>query len=124
MKKVYLLFTSCLAAFILNLVLMNSAADMPEFFTSYLNDLLCMPIVLSICLFLIKSFSRKKSIRISLFSAFSLAALYSVYFEIYLPQVNTRYTADFTDALLYFSGSLIFWLTHQFDSPKNIQKTT
>ncbi|WP_156879273.1 hypothetical protein [Salinimicrobium xinjiangense] len=63
--------------------------------------------------------TKQKELRISLFSAFSLAALYSVYFEIYLPEVTTRYTADVVDMLLYFSGALIFWLVQRTDpTPK------
>jgi hypothetical protein len=110
MKNIYLLFGICLTAFLLNMVLIKLAVDLPEFFTSHLNDILCMPIVLSICLFIIRSFSKNKGIKISLFSACSLAALYSVYFELYLPGTTTRYTSDVIDVILYFSGAFAFWL--------------
>ena len=69
-----------------------------------------MPVVLGICLFLIRRFNKKKQLKISLFSCLSLAALYSVYFEIYLPKVTQRYTADPVDALLYFIGAIVFYL--------------
>jgi hypothetical protein len=121
MKRVYLLFFISFGIFLLNLFLLNLPVQLPVFFSSYLNDLLCMPVVLSICLFLIRKISREKDLRISLFSAFSLAALYSVYFEVYLPEVNPRYTADVLDVCMYFAGALIFWLVQKNDSPSKLQ---
>ncbi|WP_423819611.1 hypothetical protein V5739_03215 [Salinimicrobium sp. TIG7-5_MAKvit] len=127
MKNIYLLFSICLAAFLLNMALIKLAVDLPEFFTSHLNDLLCMPIVLSICLFIIRSFSRNKGIKISLFSACSLAALYSVYFELYLPDNSTRYTSDVIDVILYFLGAFAFWLVQGMEAGRKssaIKKAT
>ena len=113
MKNILVLSGVSLTIFLLNLLLVNFSSNLPNFFTSYLNDLLCLPIVLSICFFVIRFFSKNKRVQISLFSAFSLAALYSVYFEIYLPEVTTRYTSDAMDGLLYFTGALIFWLVQK-----------
>lgn len=114
MKKSYLFSILCFSLFLLNLFLLKFFS-LPEFFSSYLNDLLCMPVVLGICLFLIKKFSRKKQLQISLFSAFSLAAFYSLYFELYLPEATDRYTADVLDVLLYFTGAFAFWLVQKLD---------
>lgn len=120
MKNICLLFFVSFGIFLLNLFLLNLPVRLPEFFSSYLNDLLCMPVVLSICLFIIRKISKRKELIISLFSAFSLAALYSIYFEIYLPEVTERYTSDTVDVLMYFTGALIFWLVQKSDSPKSI----
>lgn len=109
MKRVYIFSLICFSLFLLNLLLLQNF-QMPQFFSSYLNDLLCMPVVLGICLFLIRRFNKKKQLKISLFSCLSLAALYSIYFEIYLPKVTQRYTADPVDALLYFIGAIVFYL--------------
>ena len=113
MNKILWLFYLCSSTFLLNLLLLNFSNDLPHFFSSYLNDLLCLPIILSICLFTIRFFSKNKQVKISLFTAFSLAGLYSIYFEIYLPEVTSRYTADPVDALLYFTGAFIFWLVQR-----------
>lgn len=121
MKKIYYLFSVSFGIFLLNLLLLNLDLQLPTFFSSYLNDLLCMPVVLSICLFLIRKISKKKELKISLFSAFSLAALYSVYFEVYLPEVTIRYTSDVIDVLLYFSGALIFWLVQKTEQQPKFQ---
>lgn len=113
MRKILLFFWVCLTIFLLNLLLLNLTSILPKFFSSYLNDLLCLPIVLSICLFMIRFFSKDEQIKIPLFSAFSLAAFYSIYFEIYLPDVTERYTSDVVDVLLYFTGALVFWLVQK-----------
>ena len=113
MRKILLFFWVCLTIFLLNLLLLNLTSILPKFFSSYLNDLLCLPIVLSICLFVIRFFSKDEQIKISLFSAFSLAAFYSIYFEIYLPDVTERYTSDVVDVLLYFTGAFVFWLVQK-----------
>ncbi len=113
MRNIYLLFFICFGIFLGNLFLLHLSLPLPTFFSSYLNDLLCMPIVLSVCLFIIRKISKRKDLKISLFSAFSLATLYSIYFEWYLPEVTTRYTQDVVDVLLYFGGALIFWLVQR-----------
>lgn len=113
MRNIYLLFFICFGIFLGNLIVLNLPLQLPTFFSSYLNDLLCMPIVLSVCLFVIRKISKRKDLKISLFSAFSLAALYSIYFEWYLPENTTRYTQDVVDVLLYFGGALIFYLAQR-----------
>lgn len=112
MKNVYIFSVICFSLFLLNLLLLQNF-KMPQFFSSYFNDLLCLPVVLGTCLLLIRQFSKKKQLNISLFSCLSLAALYSVYFEIYLPEVTERYTADPVDALLYFMGAFIFYFLQE-----------
>ena len=121
MKKIIFLFSTCLFIFLLNLLLINFSSNLPSFFSSYLNDLLCLPIVLSICFFIIRSFGKNRSLKISFFTAFSLAALYAVYFEFYLPEVTTRYTSDVIDVLLYFVGAIIFWLVQSSKPAKEPQ---
>lgn len=122
MKKINLLFWLSSGIFLLNLLLLRLPIQLPAFFSSHLNDLLCMPIVLSICHYIIRKMNPNKKLKINLFSAFSLAAFYSVYFEFYLPRVTERYTYDVMDVILYFTGAFIFWLFQQTDAPKNIQQ--
>ena len=112
MKKIYSFSLICFGLFLLNSLLLK-LFRMPAFFSSYVNDLLCMPVVLGVCLFLIRKFSKNKQLKISLFSVLSLAALYSVYSEYYLPKVTERYTADVVDVLFYFTGAIIFWVAQK-----------
>ena len=112
MNRIYGFSLLSFSIFLLNLFLLKFFR-LPPFFSYYLNDLLCLPVVLGICLCIIRKFSKNKRLQISLFSALSLAAFYSVYFEIYLPQVTERYTADIVDVLLYFLGAIAFWLVQK-----------
>jgi len=68
-----------------------------------------MPIVLTICLHVVHFIKKDATLRLSLFTTLSLTALYTIYFEIYLPPIEPRYTADFLDVIMYLSGSLIFY---------------
>jgi len=68
-----------------------------------------MPIVLTICLQAVHFIKKDAKIRLSLFTTLSLTTLYAVYFEIYLPRVEPRYTADILDVIMYLSGGLIFY---------------
>lgn len=82
---------------------------LPRWIRFYVNDFLCMPIVLTICFEVVHLIKRDSNIRLSLFSILSLTVLYSLYFEVYLPKVTLRYTADILDVLMYLSGSLLFY---------------
>lgn len=122
MKNIYILFWCSFGIFLLNLFLLHLPLQLPVFFSAHLNDLLCMPVILSICLFLIRKISNKDALRIPLFSAFSLAAFYSVYFELYLPEVTSRYTSDVIDVVLYFIGAFIFWLVQRREPLSKLQQ--
>lgn len=115
MKKLYGLFFSCCLLAILNLSLQSMGAGLPEFFRYYLNDLLALPIVLFICLVLTRFLYKDRNIKLGLFSVLSVATLYSVYFEYYLPDRSARYTGDIVDVFLYFFGALVFYIVQ----PKN-----
>lgn len=110
MRKIYISFSICMLVFTTLQVLLIKQVEVPFWATAYINDFLCMPIVLTTCLFVVHLIKRDRSIRLSLFSILSLTIFYAVYFEVVLPRINPRYTADLIDVLMYFSGSLIFYL--------------
>ena len=87
-----------------------SEIALPQWVRFYVNDFLCMPIVLTICLQAVHFIKKDATIRLSLFTTLSLTAFYAVYFEVYLPRVEPRYTADILDIFMYLSGSFIFYL--------------
>ena len=62
-------------------------------------------------------------IGISLFSAFSVATLYVVYFELYLPGRSQRYTADLLDVVCYFSGALLFYFFQPGKSVSDVKES-
>ncbi len=75
----------------------------------YLNDFLCMPIVLFVCRYAVRKLKSNKNLQLSLPVTFSVTLYYALYFEFYVPKVNLRYTADPLDVILYFSGALFFY---------------
>ncbi|WP_156101207.1 hypothetical protein [Salegentibacter sp. Hel_I_6] len=69
-----------------------------------------MPIVLSICLFAVQYLKKDKNIRLNLITVFSVFLMYTIYFEVVLPPLHWRYTADIFDVFLYLIGSGLFYL--------------
>ena len=83
--------------------------------TNYLADFLCMPIVLYLCLIAVRFAKNKPGLKIPGFSIISLFILYSIYFELLLPPLHWRYTADPVDVALYGLGSGIFYFLQKKD---------
>lgn len=109
MKALYAFFIFACLTFFTIIALQYLQIAYPKWIQFYVNDFLCMPVVLTICLSVVHFIKKDYSIRLSLFTVLSLAAIYSVYFEGYLPEEKERYTADILDVVMYFSGSLLFY---------------
>ncbi len=88
----------------------QSGWPLPSWVNNYVNDFLCMPIVLFVCRFAVRKLRSDRHLQLSLPLIFTVTLYYALYFEYYLPTVNLRYTADPFDVILYFSGSLYFYL--------------
>jgi len=82
---------------------------LPSLIDNYINDFPCLPIVLGGISFVIRWLKKDDKYRFSFAFIFFMASYYSFYFEYYLPKCNPRYTADWIDVLLYFSGALAFF---------------
>lgn len=76
---------------------------------SYLDDLLCFPIVMTLGLAMYRYF--KPFYKLSVWHIWPVVLIYSVYFEWYLPQTSNAYTADVFDVLMYILGASLFQLT-------------
>ena len=81
----------------------------PEWVFSYLNDLLVIPLVLTVCLHGAWFLKRDRNIRLNIFTIFSVVTLYSLYFEVYLPTLSDSYTGDIYDVVCYLAGGIIFY---------------
>jgi len=69
-----------------------------------------MPVVLGICLKIAQWLKQNKDLKISILIILCLSAFYSIYFELLLPPLMPRYTADFLDVIMYFTGATSFYL--------------
>ena len=83
----------------------------PVFISSFLSDLLCIIIVNTVALWLIRKVKKMPEYELSSGMVFLSVILFSLYFEIILPQVNTYHIADSWDVLCYtLSGiTYLFW---------------
>ncbi len=82
----------------------------PPWVFHYLNDFLTIPIVATICLHGVWLLKKNNAIRLNLYSILSLVALFSLYFEYYLPKQSDRYTGDIWDVICYFLGGIVFYI--------------
>ncbi|MFO8146469.1 MAG: hypothetical protein ACQEWG_06900 [Bacteroidota bacterium] len=116
MKPVYIFFFIAVFTFII-IILNSTTVDMPNWITSYVNDFLCMPVVLTICLKIVHYIKKDNTVLLPLLPILTLTSFYALYFEWYMPQVETRYTADWVDVIMYFGGAFLFY-SFQFISSK------
>lgn len=89
---------------------------LPTFVNNYVNDFLIIPIVLTICLFVLRWSRNDKNYQVSLGVIFYICVLYSVLFEVILPKYYTRYTTDVLDVILYFAGGFVFFVLQKNDT--------
>jgi len=82
---------------------------LPNWVYFYVNDFLCMPIVLSLCLATIRIIKRTESLYVPLLIVLILTTYFTLYFEWLMPKLNTRYTFDKFDIVLYYLGALLFF---------------
>lgn len=86
------------------------AIPLPLLVNNYLNDLLCIPLVLGALIFIIRKIKHDPKFKLPLGFIFILSSYYAIYFEYYLPKINSRYTSDWIDVVLYFLGGILFYL--------------
>lgn len=68
-----------------------------------------MPIVLSLSLAILRRIKKTENLYVPLVVVFALTTYFAVYFEWFMPQINTRYTRDIIDVGLYFVGAVLFF---------------
>ena len=88
----------------------RSSHSYPSLFKSYLGDVLCMPIVLSLALLCMQLTYGKRYQALSIIQILSATFLISIYFEVILPQMSKNYVSDFWDVLCYVTGAASFYL--------------
>ncbi|WP_207435467.1 hypothetical protein [Sabulibacter ruber] len=79
----------------------------PAWLQFYLDDLLCLPLILPPTLFLMRLFYGPE-VRLSLYQILFVVVYVSVVFELFLPTFMPRYTTDAWDVFHYALGGLIY----------------
>lgn len=90
-------------------ILQKSAVNLPLFINNYVNDFLIIPIVLTICLFVLKKTKNNKNYQLPLALILYLCLMYAILFEFIFPKYLERYTADWIDVTLYFLSGFLFY---------------
>lgn len=85
-------------------------APQPWWIRFYLNDLLCMPIVLSICLAVIRYLKSEGNYFLDGYKVMFMVVFYAIIFEWILPKSNERYTSDIWDIVCYAFGGFLFYV--------------
>jgi hypothetical protein len=80
-----------------------------EWISSYLADVLCLPILLSYILLVLRYFKKKPLLWLNTPQILFLFLYVSILFEFILPKYSKRYTADIYDVLAYAFGAIFFY---------------
>lgn len=76
----------------------------------YLNDLLCMPLVLGAAVFVQRNLLlRRPDYGLNAYQIGMVVVYWSVMFEGVIPHFVARYTADIFDVVMYGAGGLAFY---------------
>jgi len=96
------------ASFLLNQAYIRHFAA-PSFFRNYLDDLLCMPLVLLLarCILQLLPLPRTPE-RLPPYFVVTAFLMFALYFEVILPLYNRDFTADPLDVAVYAAGCLLF----------------
>ena len=86
-----------------------------ELLNNYLNDFLCMPLVLKTCQYVVRYVKSDDRIKLPLPLQISATLLSIIYFEGVLPSMDVRYTTDLLDLVAYAAGLLFFIGVEGFD---------
>ena len=81
------------------------------FADSYLLDLLCIPLVMEGCKWMLEKFL-KRQYRFTGYHVMVAVLYFSFVFECLLPRMNDRYHADIYDVVCYGTSAAIWYAVH------------
>lgn len=96
--------------FLINQALELGGVFIPLLF-SYLDDLLAMPLVLTLILAAERTYFRNNSFVLPGSWVAIAVVAFSVFFEILLPPFFPKHTADWLDVVAYTLGGALFYIT-------------
>lgn len=103
-------FIVCITLFCLNQWLEHQQVYFKPL-NNYLDDVLCMPVVLTFALTAERLYFRNPAFVFA--PAYSVVAVvsFSICFELVLPSFSAAYTSDILDVLFYSLGAILFCFT-------------
>lgn len=103
-------FLLCLTLFVLNQLLEWQQLYFRPLY-SYLDDLLCLPLSLTLALAAERTYFHSPKFILKKSHILLAVLLFSIVFEVVLPYFSWTYTADVLDVAAYGLGALFFYLT-------------
>ncbi|MDQ3192323.1 MAG: magnesium citrate secondary transporter [Bacteroidota bacterium] len=79
------------------------------FIHAYLDDFLCMPVVLTLTLYILQMILKEERFRLSKYQVIFAIIYFSVMFELVLPAFSSKYTSDVMDIAAYLIGAFVFY---------------
>lgn len=102
-------FLICVFLFVVNQGLERAHIHIPFLF-SYLDDLLVMPIVLTLALAAERAYFRDSHFVLPGTYVAGAVGAFSIFFELLLPPFFPKHTADWLDIVAYTLGAILFQL--------------
>ena len=103
-------FITFLFLALLTYMLQKFQVVLPEIVNNYLNDFLCIPIVLKSGQYIIQYIKSDFNLKIPYALQITVTVFYAIFFEVIVPIFNDRYTGDSLDVVAYFSGLIVYQL--------------
>lgn len=97
--------------FLIHQVLQKGFGFSMPFFDNYGDDLVGMPIILTVFLVEQRFIWKRIKGNLSWLQITVFTIVFAIFFENILPLFNTNYTTDYWDYLAYGLGSLVFYFT-------------
>lgn len=104
----YRLWTVLALLYVLAFMLKQEECVIP-FFNGHLADLLCMPLVLATAVSLIRRLPQKGNTLLDAEMIFAAFLYMAIIFEIVLPSLSVRFTADPLDVIMLAAGAVFFY---------------
>jgi hypothetical protein len=82
---------------------------LPTWLNNYWSDVLCLPIILTLMVFVIRRLQQKSTLLLELKHIFVVWAYISIVFEWFLPMVSTKFRGDVGDVVAYSVGAVVFY---------------
>ena len=82
---------------------------LPPVFQGHLADFLCLPVLLSLSLSVLRFLTKNDKLELSKLKIFIAFLYVSFLFELILPYFSVRYTSDTLDIIAYGAGGLLYY---------------
>lgn len=103
----------CIVKFLRNRI------TLPEVVNSYFTDIVAVPVIAHLCIFIIQETTGQKKYTYPLLFTLFIAGYTSVAFEVIMPRYSCLYVADWRDIFCYFLGAIFYNYYHK---PRVLEK--